>query len=177
MLPQHEVFENSGRIIYNHGTTMPPRKIEKLSAVLEKILASRGMGARLREYRVFGQWEKIVGRGIARHARPLALRGRKLSVAVDSSAWMQQLAMLKPEIIGRLNEALGKEAVQSMTLTLGEVGLLPGQTEEPRPAVNLSPEELGRIEDVVKDIKDADIRGALRHLMEMDRANKKRAAK
>ena len=96
-------------------------KVEKLSKTLEKLLADRGWSARLREYRVFSLWEKAVGPGIARHAQPSSIRGRRLTVIVDSSAWMQQLSLLKPEIVAKVNARLGTDGIESITLRLGEL--------------------------------------------------------
>ena len=43
---------------------------------------------------------------IARHSRPLALRGHLLEVAVDSSVWAQQLQLQQPAILAALARAL-----------------------------------------------------------------------
>ena len=73
------------------------RKIARLSSSLDGLLRSYGFGSKLSEYRVFGKWDKAVGAAIARHARPLAVRGTKLALVVDSPAWMQQLSLMKPQ--------------------------------------------------------------------------------
>ncbi len=151
---------------------MAVNRVEKISALLDKVLASSGLGGRLKEYRVFGQWERIVGKVIARHARPLSLRGKKLIVQVDSSAWMQQLSQLKPEILEKANRSLGQDAVKSITLRIGEV-TAPAQRRDEQPfSGSLTQDERARIEDYIKDIADPGIRESLRHVMEKDFANK-----
>jgi hypothetical protein len=153
---------------------MPPRKVEKLSATIEKILRDRGWGAKLKEYRIYGVWENAVGKVIARHARPSGMRGKKLTVIVDSSAWMQQLSMLKPEIMGKVNGRLGEDAIESITLKLGELELTAVHRDEYRPADGkLGPEEQTRIDICVGGIADLQTRDSLRHLMEKDFLNKK----
>jgi hypothetical protein len=153
---------------------MPSRKVEKLSSTIEKILRDRGWGTKLKQYRIYGVWEKAVGKGIARHARPAGMRGKKLTVIVDSSAWMQQLSMLKPEIMGKVNQRLGEEAIESITLKLGEFESSSVQRDEYRPAAGvLGPEEQTRIEQCVAGIADPQTRESLRHLMEKDFLNKK----
>ena len=157
---------------------MPSRKVEKLSATIEKILRDRGWGAKLKEYRIYGVWEKAVGKGIARHARPAGMRGKKLTVLVDSSAWMQQLSLLKPEIMGKVNGRLGEDAIESITLKLGEFEPSAVQHDEYRPADGkLGPEEQTRIDTCVDGIADLQTRDSLRHLMEKDFLNKKRMRK
>jgi len=157
---------------------MPSRKVEKLSSTIEKILRDRGWGAKLKEYRIYGIWEKAVGKGIARHARPAGMRGKKLTVLVDSSAWMQQLSLLKPEIMGKVNQRLGEEAVESITLKLGEFESSSVQREEYRPAAGiLGLEEQMKIDTCVSGIADQQTRDSLRHVMEKDFLNKKRKRK
>lgn len=149
---------------------MPPkRKIERISATIEKLLARRGLSARIREYRVFGVWDQAVGDVLARHAQPGAIRGKKLTVTVDSSAWMQQLSLLRPEIIEKLNQVLGEGAVESITLRLGEVTRnIRVEDHRPVPAAVLGQGERDRIDAAVRGISDPAVRESLRHLMEKD---------
>lgn len=150
------------------------KKIEKLSSLLNKTLASHGLTTRLKEYRVVGRWEKIVGKVIARHAQPSSLRGKKLSVVVDSSAWMQQLSLLKPELIEKLNEGLGAGSFQEITFKMGNVA--PGERpeiERPSPAM-LDKGETEKIEEYIRGLKDLDVREGLRRLIEKDLLNKRK---
>ena len=153
-------------------------KVERLSATIEKILNERGWGAKLKEYRVFGLWAKAVGPGIARHSQPASIRGRRLTVIVDSSAWMQQLSMLKPEIIAKVNARLGPDGIEGITLKLGELEGPAGPPEESRPAAGpLDTAERDRIEEYLAGIADPDARAALRQVIEKDLLNKKGAAR
>jgi hypothetical protein len=151
------------------------KKPEKLSATLAKLLASRGWTSRLREYRVVGKWERIVGDVIALHARPAALRGKKLTVAVDSPAWMQQLTLLKPELLEKLNRNLGAGAVEGIVLKIGEVTGSP-KNEGKRggtPAAVLDEPALRAIDGYLGDVQDAAIKETLRRVIAKDMARKK----
>jgi hypothetical protein len=153
-------------------------KVEKLSSTIERILNDRGWGAKLKEYRVFSLWQKAVGPGIARHSQPASIRGRRLTVMVDSSAWMQQLSLLKPEIIAKVNSRLGPDGIESITLKLGELERAEERPEEFQPAVGkLEVGELTRIEEHLAAIKDPETRDALRRVMEKDLLSKKRTAR
>src|SRR5512147_470829 len=99
------------------------RGIDKLSTTLARILKARGLEGRLHEYRIFALWDRTVGPAIARHAQPRTLRGRKLALIVDSPAWMQQLTLMKPEIIEKLNRGLGAQTIGDLTMRLGEIAL------------------------------------------------------
>jgi hypothetical protein len=153
-------------------------RVEKLSSTIEKILNDRGWGAKLKEYRVFSLWQKAVGPGIARHTQPASIRGKRLTVVVDSSAWMQQLSLLKPEILSRVNDRLGPDGIESITLKLGELERADVRPEKYQPAVGeLDAGEQQRIEERVAIIKDPETREALKQVMEKDLLNKKRAAR
>jgi hypothetical protein len=141
------------------------------------MLKARGLGGRLNEYRIFGQWEACVGPAIARHAQPQALRGKKLALIVDSPAWMQQLSLLKPEIIEKVNRTLGKEAITEITLRLGEMEARDRPPEDSPVLTPLDSKEREKIEDYIRAIGDADTREAVRRVIEKDFLNRKNAGK
>lgn len=153
---------------------MRSRKIELMSRTIEKLLNARGWSSRLKEYRVLGMWDRCVGPSIAAHAQPAMIRGKKLTVIVDSSAWMQQLSLLRPEIIEKLNKSLGEDAVESITLKMGEVRPTKGSDEgRSAPLRRLNADERRRIDELVREIEDEDSRNRLKHLIEKDLRSKK----
>ncbi len=154
------------------------KRLERLSSTLGSALKSCGLQGRLVEYRILIQWEKTVGSSIARHARPKILRGKKLFVAVDSAAWMQQLTLMRPEIIEKLNGDVGKGVIKEIALNLGEIE--PAEERSPdqaRPRAPLSAEDRERIELIVQEIGDPEIQTALRRLIEKDFRSKKGGGK
>ena len=153
---------------------MASKKIDKLSVTLGRMLKARGLESRLSEYRVLGQWEKAVGAVIARHARPQSVRGRKLTLVVDSPAWMQQLSLLKPEIMEKVNSTLGKKTINDITLRIGEVESREQPTEEPLVNNVLNQDEREKIKDYVRGISDPDIREAISRVIEKDFLSRKR---
>jgi len=150
------------------------RKLDRLSHTLGSMLKARGLGSRLDEYRVFGQWEKSVGPVIARHAQPQTVRGKKLTLTVDSPAWMQQLSLLKPQIVEKVNRSLGKETIKDIMLRLGEVESRQQSSEAPLVRTVLGSDERRKIEDYVREISDADTREAVRRVIEKDFLSRKR---
>ncbi len=148
------------------------KKPQKLSSVLGNLLKAQGMESRLSEYRILGQWEETVGRVIASHARPVTVRGGKLFLNVDSPAWMQQLSMLKPEIIEKVNRGLGKAAIKGISLNLGEIPAL-GAPEERVVLRELTDEEHRTIEQYLGELRDADIKQSIRRVIEKDLRRKK----
>jgi predicted nucleic acid-binding Zn ribbon protein len=60
--------------------------------------------------RVQGCWPSVVGPAIAEHAWPLGERDGTLTVGCRSATWANELDLLGPELLGRLNTALGGDA-------------------------------------------------------------------
>jgi len=90
---------------------------------------------------------------------------------------MQQLSLMKPQLIEKVNQMLGRDAIKDITLKLGEIEL--PQKKEPayRPAsVKLDAETMQQIDGYVKDLDDAETREAFRRLIEKDFQQKKRTS-
>ncbi len=150
-------------------------KLDRISRTLEKMLKARGLGNRLSEYHVFRQWTKTVGPVIAQHAQPQQLRGKKLTLVVDSPAWMQQLSLLRPEIMGKMNKELGTAAIDAIALKLGEVVPQEGPTNSPAELhVQLDEGEREWIENCIRGILDPETKAAVKRVMVKDSISKKK---
>jgi predicted nucleic acid-binding Zn ribbon protein len=51
-------------------------------------------------------WREVAGETVAEETEPLAERAGVVTVACRSSVWAQELALLAPDLVRRLNEAL-----------------------------------------------------------------------
>lgn len=56
-------------------------------------------------------WPRAVGDSIATHATPTTERAGVLTVACEASVWAQELDLMGPSIVARLNEILGSDRV------------------------------------------------------------------
>jgi predicted nucleic acid-binding Zn ribbon protein len=54
-------------------------------------------------------WPATVGESIAAQAAPTAERGGVLTVSCAASVWAQELDLMGPQIVARLNDAVGGE--------------------------------------------------------------------
>jgi predicted nucleic acid-binding Zn ribbon protein len=59
-------------------------------------------------------WSATVGEAIADQARPTAERAGVVTVSCAASVWAQELDLMAPQIIARLNAALGPDAVRRL---------------------------------------------------------------
>jgi hypothetical protein len=90
---------------------------------------------------------------------------------------MQQLSLMKPQIIEKVNQLLGRDAIKDIALKLGDVELPQTKEAAYRPApVQLDDETMKQIDGYVKDLDDAETRAALRRLIEKDFQQKKRTS-
>ena len=88
----------------------PPRAKEPRSAA-QAIVAALGyhkITDDIRAQRITAEWTELVGPKIASRTRPDAVKDRVLHVYVATSAWMQELTLLKPQLLGVLLERLGE---------------------------------------------------------------------
>lgn len=64
-------------------------------------------------------WPGVVGAAIARQAVPAAERGGVLRVACRSSVWAQELDLMAPSILEKLNAAIGSHALTGLRFEVG----------------------------------------------------------
>ena len=83
------------------------------------VLSDLGLETAAAALRVGECWEEAVGSEIARHCRPVGLRGGVLEVTVDSSVWCQQLQLRRLEILTELRRVLGDEAPGDLRFRVG----------------------------------------------------------
>jgi predicted nucleic acid-binding Zn ribbon protein len=59
-------------------------------------------------------WPSAVGELVAAHATPTGDRGGTLVVTCDAAVWAQELDLMAPDLVSRLNAALGTDAVRGL---------------------------------------------------------------
>ena len=71
----------------------------------------------LDEMKAVNSWGQVVGSFIASHTIDLCLRNNVLFVRVDSDVLRNELSYSKSELIGKLNDLVGKVVVKEMVLS------------------------------------------------------------
>jgi predicted nucleic acid-binding Zn ribbon protein len=95
---------------------------ERVGSILDRLAARMGITSRLENEKAVVLWEEVVGKTTARRAEAVSIKGGKLVVLVESSAWLQQLALLKEGIIAKINSRIGKPVVEDIVFRIGEIG-------------------------------------------------------
>ena len=99
------------------GARPDDRDPQTLGRLVSGIARARGWSAKVAEGTVFGQWAKVVGDDIAAHASPTSLQGKVLHIAAESTAWATQLRHMQPQILAKINAAVGAGVVTSVRIT------------------------------------------------------------
>ncbi|TYO96067.1 uncharacterized protein DUF721 [Geothermobacter ehrlichii] len=140
----------------------PMKRALRAGSIAAELLSSRGYDLKLRQYRAWQVWERVVGPQIARHARPLRIRDSVLEVRVDQPVWMQQLRMMAPQILQRLNQALGEKLITDIYWRRGKVEPARNADDEHRPLrCPLTEEELERIRASLPAMADPELADAV----------------
>ena len=92
---------------------------QAIGPVVGQVLGDLGLDAAIAAFRIGELWEEAVGEEIARHCRPVAVRGGVLEAEVDSSVWCQQLQMERVQLLAALKQALGDDAPSDLRLRVG----------------------------------------------------------
>lgn len=91
------------------GYRRAPRSLETALTRLRDDLAPATVLAEVQRV-----WSDAVGAGIAAEAEPTAERSGVLTVACSASVWAQELDLMAPQIVERLNAALPAPAIQRL---------------------------------------------------------------
>jgi predicted nucleic acid-binding Zn ribbon protein len=83
-----------------------------ISQVLEGLTVALAPASTLA--RVQACWEGVVGDAIAAAAHPTAEREGVLTVQCEAAVWAQELDLMAPELLARLNAALGKDHLHKL---------------------------------------------------------------
>lgn len=143
----------------------PCRAGDALRVVLEQC----GVAREVRAHRLVTHWREIVGSRIASRAWPESISGGVLWVRVANAAWLQELSLLRDELLDKVQNALeGGPRVEDIKLRLQPRGADPADRptnrRPPRRAGLLprrepaSGEALEAIRREVEAIDDPDLR-------------------
>lgn len=71
------------------------------------------------DIRIWKIWDGVVGKKIARHARPSSIKKGVLLIKVTDSVWVQELEFMAETIKERLNSKLQREAIKKVRFKVG----------------------------------------------------------
>jgi hypothetical protein len=148
----------------------PMRRAARAGDLLGGLLAGWGLDERMHQYQALLIWDEVVGPQIAARTKPEKIRDGVLEVCVDQPTWMQQLQLLKPQILAKLNAQLGSDnALREIFLKRGKVtARTTAASRAPVPAwrrMTLSPGEETELRTLLEGVADGDLRRDLGSLL------------
>jgi len=106
------------------GPDRPKRKVvrrssgalEPLGDVVGEVAADRGWQSRMSLHLLQVRWDQLAGDINAMHSQPVALKDKVVTVSADSSTWASALRLIAPQLVARLNQALGDGSVTAVDI-------------------------------------------------------------
>ena len=96
----------------------PWRQPEILGDILKSGLEKWDFGPTLKRYEVLEKWNDLVGPQIAEKSRATGLQGEILLVEVDHPAWVQELNLLRPQLLKKIRVSFPRSGVKDIKFSL-----------------------------------------------------------
>lgn len=93
-------------------------RFHSIGEILFSSFKGKGIAAKIEEIALMKLWPDAVGQKISLQTQPDCLKNRILFVKTTSSVWVQQLHFMKEEILQKLNELAGKNAVKDVRFSV-----------------------------------------------------------
>ncbi|MBW8004626.1 MAG: DUF721 domain-containing protein [candidate division NC10 bacterium] len=134
---------------------------------VEVTLERLGLGAGLVHIIVHRVWAEVVGEEVARRSEPGLLRNGRLQVTVVDAVWLQQLTMLKPTILARLESHVGSQKVLDIFFTLGTLSFPAARPERTsrRRSDRPPPEMQMHHQEILRPVQDLECREVLARIL------------
>ena len=97
-----------------------PRGVHAIGDALSSFLVQAGISERVDQASAVGDWATVVGPQIAgvTLARSVTRDGT-LFVAVRTNGWMNELSLMEPDLLRRLNGVTGRPPIKRIRYVLG----------------------------------------------------------
>lgn len=111
---------------------------------------------------IYPAWDAVVGTAVARVTRPDAFTHGVLTVVAKNTVWIQELVMLREQILGGLLDRLGEPLVRDIRFRVGRVHdrrMSGARTAGPPPAARPLSETARK--KLAEEIHDPELRAAI----------------
>jgi len=87
-----------------------------IKQAVEKLLDVYRLRRKFDETSIVSAWPEIIGPAIANRTDQIYIRDKKLFVRLESAVIKNELAMIRRQIIGRVNEYVGKVIIEELVI-------------------------------------------------------------
>lgn len=141
------------------GKTSRPRIPSPISSALAPLLDRLDKEGHFDSVRLMRVWPQVVGETIARRTEVQSLKFHTAVIKVSGAMWIQELNLMKTQILARLRESLGDDAVRDLRFVKGAL------SRRERPRLRAVPRATRYSVDL-SDLKDPELRRAFENLLE-----------
>jgi predicted nucleic acid-binding Zn ribbon protein len=98
------------------------RSPQQIGGAIQQLLASLDAEGRFEIVRLVRLWPDLVGETIARRTAVVGLKFHTAVVKVSGAMWLQELNLMKPQILARVRETIGAESIRDLRFVQGRLG-------------------------------------------------------
>jgi len=88
--------------------------MEQLKKALQKAIGDSGIQKEIQQEKAVSVWGAVVGRGVSNITEAISVDKGTLVIKTDSATWRQELYMQKKDIIDKINEKIGSNAIKEI---------------------------------------------------------------
>jgi predicted nucleic acid-binding Zn ribbon protein len=97
------------------------RPLEKFGSVMQPLLDRLDTGGQFGIVRLAREWPDIVGETIARRTQVVSLKFHTAVIKVSGAMWIQELNLMKAQILARVTERVGADIVRDLRFVQGRL--------------------------------------------------------
>jgi hypothetical protein len=132
---------------------------QQIGGAVHGILAHFDTGGRFELVRLIRIWPEAVGAQIARRTEVTGVKFHTAVIKVSGAMWIQELNLMKPQILSRVRDALGDDSVRDIRFVQGRLA----RHETPR--IRIVP-RAPRHAIELPELKEPELRRAFANLVE-----------
>ena len=87
-----------------------------LGELIQGVISDQGWSTHVSIHHLLGRWAELVGPVNAEHSTPVGYDDAVLTVRAESTTWATSLRQIAPQLVARLNEALGHGSVERVVV-------------------------------------------------------------
>lgn len=95
---------------------IPTRDDVGIKEAIEKWIDTYRLRSKYDESSIVRAWPDIIGKAIANRTQRIYIHNKKLFIQVESAVIKNELAMMRRQIIGRVNEYIGHVVVEELII-------------------------------------------------------------
>jgi predicted nucleic acid-binding Zn ribbon protein len=134
----------------------PPQQI---GGAIQELLARFDSDGRFEIVRLIRVWPEVVGEAIARRSEIIRLKFHTAVVRVSGTMWLQELNLMKPQILNRLRNQIDGDAIRDLRFVQGRL------SRRERPRLHSVPRNTRRSIEL-PGVSDPELRRAFESLIE-----------